>query len=192
MPQIYTPYRQQPSRYLGFVARTESDPLEYAATAKSLIRSVDPEQPLLSIGSMKQIIEESASIPRAISRTMGALSVFALILAAFGIYSVVSYTTSERTNEIGIRLAFGAQRSDIYRMILKHGLMCLGIGLCVGVIGALASMKFLGNLLYGVTPGDFLSYAGTGIILFAAGILAMLLPLRRAVSIDPMTAIRYE
>ncbi len=192
MPQIYTPYGQQPSRHVGFVVRTENDPLQYSATAKNLIRSVDPEQPLHSIASMERIIEESASTPRAISRTMSALSVFALILAAFGIYSIVSYAVSERTNEIGIRLAFGAQRKQIFRMIISQGLMHLGIGLCVGIIGAIASMKFLGNLLYGVTPGDPISYTGTGIILFTVGILAMLLPLRRAVSIDPMMAIRHE
>jgi putative ABC transport system permease protein len=156
-------------------------------------RSADPEQPIFTIRSMEQIIGDSISEFRIVSELMSLLSAFALALASFGIYSVISYVVSERTQEMGIRMAFGARRSDICRMVLRRGMVLLGIGLLLGVAGALASMRFLQEYwLVGVTPRDLVSYAASAIILLIAGIAAMLAPLRRAMSVDPMTSIRHQ
>jgi putative ABC transport system permease protein len=190
--QIYLSYGQYPQRDLALVVRTDRDPLEYAAALQSLIRSADPEQPISAIRSMEQILGESISEFRIVSELMSLLSIFALALASFGIYSVVSYAVSERTQEIGIRMAFGAQRGDICRMILHRGLVLLGVGLLLGVAGALASMRFLQEYwLVGVTSRDLISYAGSGIVLASAGVLAMLVPVHRAMCVDPMDSIRH-
>ncbi len=191
--QIYLSYTQYPERDMALLIRTEKDPREYASTFQSVIRSADPEQPISAIRSIEQVLDESISEFRIVSELLSLLSIFALVLAAFGIYSVISYVVSERTQEIGVRVAFGARRSDICRMILRRGMILLATGLLLGVAGALASMRFLQEYwLVGVTSRDLMSYAGSGCILIAAGTIAMLLPVRRAMSVDPMVSIRHE
>jgi putative ABC transport system permease protein len=191
MPQIYMPYAQLPSRIVALVARTVKDPLQYAGAAKSVLHSIDPEQPT-TIQTMEEIIDSGLSGTKMLSKIIGSITVFALVLAALGIYSVISYAVSERTHEIGIRVAFGAQKLQICRMILGKGMVLLGTGLCVGAAGALILMRFLRMLWFGVTPDDPISYVTTGIVLMATGILAIIVPARRAMSVDPMVAIRHE
>jgi predicted permease len=191
--QIYLSYRQYPQRDVALVVRTEKDPLGYGPVVRGVIRAADPEQPIYTMRSMEQVIGDSISEFRVVSELMSILSIFALALASFGIYSVISYAVSERTQEMGIRMAFGAQRSDICLMILRRGIVLLGMGLLLGIAGALASMRFLQEYwLVGVTPRDLMSYIGSGVILVSAGTLAMLAPVRRAMSVDPMAFIRHQ
>lgn len=190
-PQIYIPYAQQPTRLLALVARTGKDPLQYAVPAKELMHSIDPEQPG-TIQTMEEIIDTHLSDTKMLSQLIGSVTAFALILATLGVYSIISYAVSERTHEIGIRIAFGAQKPAICRIILTKGVIFLAFGLCIGLAGAIALTRFLRMFLFGVTPSDPVSYFATGIVLMVAGILAMVLPARRAMSVDPMVAIRHE
>jgi putative ABC transport system permease protein len=159
---------------------------------RSIIRSADPDQTISEIRSMDQIANERVSTFRVISQTVGLLSGFGLALAAFGIFSMVSYMVGERISEIGIRMAFGAKRGDICRMILQRGLALIASGLVLGLAAALATMPFLNNFLFGVTPRDFVSYSGSALIIIASGAFAMFIPVRRAISVDPMISIRHE
>jgi ABC-type antimicrobial peptide transport system permease subunit len=140
------------------------------------MRSIDPEQPPL-IETMEEIMDSRLSPAKMLSQIIGAVTLFALALAALGIFSVISYAVSERTHEIGIRLAFGAQKAEIFLVILRRGMVLLGIGLGLGVAGALVLMKLLRMLWFGVTPYDLISYAAAGIVLISAGMLAMMAPL---------------
>jgi predicted permease len=191
-PEIYVAHPQQPTRRMVLVARTSSEPLGYAGALRSAIWSVDPDQPVSIIRSMEQVVRESVSNTRAAIQVMSILSLFALVLAGMGIYGVISYAVGERTQEIGIRMAFGAQPGDISRMILRRGMSLILIGLAIGSAGAFASMRLLSSRLYGVTPGDPISYAATAIALLMIAFLAMLVPVRRALSVDPVIALRSE
>jgi macrolide transport system ATP-binding/permease protein len=190
--QIYLSYAQYPQRNVALAIRTGNDPFEYAATARAIIHSVDPELPVSAIQSMEEIVGERVSGYRMTSRIMSLLSLFALVLSSFGIYSVVSYVISRRTKEIGIRMAFGAAPKNICLMILRSGLLLLGAGLVVGLGAAFASMHYFKALLFGIAPEDLISYIGSAAIIIAVGIAAILLPVRRAVSVDPMVSIRHE
>jgi predicted permease len=190
LPQIYMPYALRPTA-ATLVVKTPKDPLQYAEAAKKLMRTINPEQPV-TIQTMEEILDANTSNTKLLSQVISSVTLFALLFAALGIYSIISYSVSERTYEIGIRLAFGARKLAICRMILIRGLAFLGIGLCIGTAGGFACTQFLRSFLVGVTPGDSISYLITGVVLLTTGILSMLIPMLRAMSVDPMTAIRYE
>jgi predicted permease len=192
--QVYIPYGigKICPNYVVFFIRTKGDLLETAPVVRSLIHSIDPEQPISVIRSMEEIVGETVANLRAAGRVLIILSGFALVLAALGIYSTISYVVSERMHEIGIRLAFGASRNDIFRLVFSRGLVHLATGLAVGITGAFISMNLLKSLLFGITSLDSVSYLGTVLVLAASGILAMLVPARRAMSVHPMILIRRE
>jgi len=191
-PEIYVPYAQRPTRRMTVVARTAGDPLTYAAAVRSAIWSVDPDQPVSMIRSMEQVVADSVSEVRAVAEVMGALSFFALVLAAVGIYGVVSFVVGERTQEIGVRIAFGAQTKDVCILVLRRGFSLVLFGLMIGTPGALASMRLLRSQLFGVTPNDPVSYLATAIALLLVGVIATLVPIRRAIAVDPLVALRCE
>jgi putative ABC transport system permease protein len=191
-PEVYVPYAQQTSRRMTIVARTDGDPLAQVDSMRNAVRAVDRDQPVSAVRSMEGVIEERVGAYRAVTQVMGALSLCALVLAAVGIFGMLSFAVSERTHEIGVRMAVGAQPGDICRVVLYRGIVLLIVGLAIGVPGAVVSMRFISSQLFGVTPTDPLTYAATSLILCGVALAAMLLPARRAMSVDPVLALRSE
>jgi putative ABC transport system permease protein len=159
---------------------------------KNAILSVDKDQPIFNVKTMDEIISGVVSAQRLAFILLGIFAFLALTLAAVGIYGVTSYSVSQRTHEIGIRMALGARESDVFRLVVGHGLTLGLVGVGLGVAGALVLTRFLASLLYGIRPTDPLTYLVVSLVLTAVAALASYIPARRATKVDPMEALRYE
>lgn len=172
--------------------RTTSDPHRIEITAASVIHKIDPALPISSVMTMDELVAESVA-PRRFSAVLtGVFAALALLLAAVGIYGVMSYMVGRRTNEIGIRMALGAQPRDVLRLVVTHGAKLALIGVAIGVCGALALARFITSMLFGVRAYDPLTFALVALLLSAVAIAACYIPARRAMKVDPMVALRYE
>jgi putative ABC transport system permease protein len=191
-PMIYWPYPQFPSIFNFIVVRTEADPSNIVAAVKSRIWSVDPEQPISSIATMEQVLAASVAPRRFNMLLVGVFAAVALTLAGVGIYGVVSYTVSQRTHEIGIRMALGARASDVLSLVVRQALSLVIAGVAIGLAGAFALTRVMSSLLFGVSATDPLTFAVTSIILTGVALGACFVPARRATRVDPMVALRYE
>jgi putative ABC transport system permease protein len=191
-PEVYVAHAQEPSRSMTLLARTAADPLSLAGTVRQVVWSVDVDQPVYLVRSMRQVIEDRTAGPRAMTEVMGVLSIFALLLAAVGIYGVVGYSVGERTHEIGIRIALGAGRGSILRMVVGQGMVVVVIGAAAGLAGALAVTRVIASLLFGIAPSDPLTYTAISALLLTVALIAMYLPARRAMAVDPLVALRYD
>lgn len=191
-PMIYWAYPQFPVIFNSIVVRTDGNPLSLAGAIKSQIWSVDPAQPIASVATMEQLLADSVS-PRRFNMTLiGVFAVIALALAAVGIYGVISYTVSQRTHEIGIRVAVGAQGADVLRLVVGQGMALALSGVGVGLIAAFGLTRLMSSLLFGVTATDPLTFIAVPVILTGTALAACFVPARRATKIDPMIALRYE
>jgi predicted permease len=192
-PAVYLPYAQQdffPPQYLA--VRTRGDPMLLADAVRRQIWAVDPDQPVTSVMPLEAVLADRLA-PRVTETTLlGTFAALALLLAGLGIYAVLGYAVAQRTQEIGVRVALGAQRSDVLRLVLGHGLRLVLAGVGIGVAGSLALARVLGHLLYGVSATDPASYAGVALLLTLVALLACYVPARRALRVDPMIALRYE
>jgi len=190
--QTYEPFAQQPYSFMTFVVRTSGAGGDLAAAARAAIYSVDKEQPIASVRPLDALLSESIARQRFTMFLFAVFSGVALLLASIGIYGVMAYSVNQRTGEIGIRMALGAQRGDVLRLILNQGGRLVAIGLGIGLAGALILTRFLASQLYGVTAHDPLTFIAIALLLGAIAGLACLLPARRATRIDPMVALRNE
>jgi putative ABC transport system permease protein len=190
--QVYVPYSQRPFPGMRIVLRSKTEPSALIASVREAVRSVDPQEQGSRYQTMESIFAGSINEPRFYTLLLGVFGVVALVLAAIGIFGVISYSVSQRTREIGVRLALGASRASVLRMVLRECLGVIVIGLIVGVAAALALTRLLGALLFEVRPGDPVTYGGVVVLLLAVGLLAALLPARRAANVDPMVALRCE
>jgi putative ABC transport system permease protein len=190
--QVYVPHAQSPFPGMRVVVRTSTDPLSLVPAVRAQIQSVDSEEGPTQIATMDQRISQSLSQPRFNTFLIGLFAMLAFILAAIGIYGVISYDVSQRTGEIGIRMALGAQSSDILTLILKQGAVLTASGLLLGIVGAFALTRFLTGLLFGVEPSDPLTYVIVSVLLTIVAIAACLIPSLRASRVDPLEALRYE
>jgi putative ABC transport system permease protein len=190
--QGYMPYRQGGWNSASIVVRTRAEPAQATSTVLSTIKQVDPLVPAYRILSMDANIERSYWQQALYGKMFGAFAAIALVLAAVGVYGVISYAVSQRTQEIGVRVALGAQRNDVLRLIVGHGVLLGGIGVAIGLVGALAVTRFLRTLLFGVSPFDPASFVGVSLVLTAIAVLASYIPARRAARVDPVEALRYE
>ena len=163
-----------------------------AAAIRQAVHSIDKNLPVTNVESFPNVLGSSVAQERFRTRLMTSFSLIALLLAAVGIFGVISYSASQRTHEIGIRMALGAEKRDVLRMVIGQGLKLALIGVAVGVGGALALTRFLGSLLYGVKPTDPLTFIAVSLILIAVALVACYIPARRAAKVDPMVALRYE
>ena len=193
-PVLYYPFRQSASTFQNLVARTDSDPNVLAGAIRNEIRNLEPDAAILNVRTMDDMI---AQTPASFMRRFPALviSIFAgvaLLLASIGIYGVVSYSVSQQTHYIGVRMALGASPADILKMVLKQGLLLALLGVGIGVLAALGLMRLLSTLLYQVSTNDVTTFATVTGALFAVALLACYLPARRATKVDPLVALRYE
>ncbi|MGH9956522.1 MAG: ABC transporter permease, partial [Pyrinomonadaceae bacterium] len=193
-PVLYYPYRQLPSMFANLVVRTNADPTPLASAIRNEIRLLEPDVALFGDRQMEELI---ATSPAAFMRRFPALLIgifagVALLLASIGIYGVVSYSVSQQIHYIGVRMALGAQASDIMKMVLKQGLGVSLLGMAIGVLAALGLMRLLRSLLYEVQTTDLATFALVVGALFVVALLASYIPARRATKVDPLVALRYE
>jgi putative ABC transport system permease protein len=158
----------------------------------AMMAGLDADLPLDDVRMLDDRIAEQSQAPAALAGLIGAYALLALFLAGLGIYGIVSQSVSQRTQEIGIRVALGAQASDVFRMVLREGLGMIAIGVAAGLAGAWGLTRLMSSLLYGVSPNDAIAFASAVPLLVLAGLLACLIPARRAMRVDPMVALRYE
>ena len=190
--QGYMPYRQGRWSSSAIVVRTRGEPTAATGTVIAALKATDPLIPTYRVLSMDANIQRSYWQQALYGKMFGAFAAIAVVLAAVGVYGVISYAVSQRTQEIGVRVALGAQRGDVLRLIVGHGALLGGIGIVVGLAGALAVTRFLRTLLFGISPFDVPSFVGVSVTLTAIALLASYLPARRAAKVDPIEALRYE
>jgi putative ABC transport system permease protein len=174
------------------IRTTAVDPAGLQASLRNIVHEFDKDLFVPTLEPLEKRIGLTLSQPRFNMMLLGAFAGVALILAAIGIYGVIAYSVAQRTREIGIRMALGAQKVDMLTMILRQSFTVIGIGLLVGLCGALGITRLMSSLLYGVSANDLSIYAVVTIVLSGAALIATYLPARRAMAVDPMVALRYE
>ncbi|MFY9529813.1 MAG: ABC transporter permease [Candidatus Acidiferrales bacterium] len=191
-PFLFLPVYQLYRPGMIIHARVSGDPLTLASTVENAVHELNAELPVFDVTTLKSS-EQLATVGRRIAGTfVGAFGLLALVLAAVGIYGVIAYTTRQRTHEIGIRMALGARRSDVFRLVLRQGLRLTLVGVVIGLVVSFGLTRFLGGLLFGVTTTDALTFASVAILLSVVALTACYVPARRATQVDPMVALRYE
>ena len=190
--ESYLAFPQNPWSYVGLAVRTHGDPGAVYGAVRSLVEQIDPELPVHDMRPMEQVVAETMASRRLTLWLVGAFAALAFVLASVGIYGVMSYAVTERVHEIGVRMALGAQRRDVLRLVVGHGMRHAAIGLLLGSVAAFLAARAMTTLLSGIRPGDPLTYIGIALVLALAALLACYIPARRATSVDPMVALRYE
>ncbi len=191
-PMMYVPYAQAPFWGANVVVKSTLSPSSVAAAIRQEVQKMDKDLPVTDVETMPDIMETSLAQPRFRTFLLGVFAAMALVLAATGIFGVISYSVSCRTNEIGIRVALGASRSSILSMVLRESLVLTFAGMALGVPCALAASQLLGHLLFNVSANDPATLAAVACTLAAVATLAGYIPARRAMRVDPMVALRYE
>ena len=189
-PQMYAPYYQFSMGFMTIVVRTIGDPLALAPDLRHQVMTVDKDLPVSRIRTMDQILSESVAPKKFNMLLLTLFAAVALLLASIGIYGVISYSVTQRTGEIGIRMALGAQKIDVARLIIKQGLTLTSIGIIVGLAGALGMTRLLASLLYHVSATDLTIFAEVTILLGTVAFLASYIPARRATDMHPIQALR--
>jgi len=191
-PAFYQPYQQIPWNNSYLVLRARSDPRQLASAVRNAAWSIDKELPVANLKTMEELLSESVARPRFRTFAFLVLGLLALVLAVTGIYAVMSYLVTQRTREFGIRVALGAQRSSVLRLVIRQGMSLALIGVVIGLIAAWALMRLMTRLLYGIESRDPLTFASITILLLAVALVACWLPAHRATKVDPLKALRYE
>ena len=189
---FYTPHAQEPGSTMYVVARTTGDPAQLTGAVTREVKSLDADLPVYGVSPMEQRLSGSLAERRFSLLLLGAFAALALLLAAVGIYGVMNYSVAQRTQEIGIRMALGAQVKDVYRLVIGHGLRLTLGGVAAGIAGALLLTRFMSGLLYGVSATDWVTFTAVSVFLAAVALAASYVPARRATRVDPMVALRYE
>jgi putative ABC transport system permease protein len=191
-PQLYGAYSQQPIYFATLVARTNVEPMSVSEPVRQAIWRVDPDQPMWKIRSVEWLVERSVADRKFLLALMLVFAALALALTVIGLYGVISYLVNQRTQEIGIRMALGAQMRHIMQLILKHGVVLVALGVVIGLVAAVVLTRLMSHLLYGVTATDPVTFAAIGLLLTVVALVACYLPARRAAQVDPVIALRSE
>jgi predicted permease len=191
-PQMYAALAQSPRRAMTMVVRTTSDPMHVIPFVRHELTTLDKDQPLYNVRTMQQVMSESTARRRFNMLLIAIFACLGLVLASVGIYGVISYSVTQRTHEIGIRMALGAEARDILKMIVRQGMGMVVLGVGIGLGGAFGLTRVMSSLLFGVSPTDLLTFACVSLILATVALLACYIPARRATRVDPMIALRFE
>ncbi|MEK6281426.1 MAG: ABC transporter permease [Acidobacteriota bacterium] len=193
-PTIYVPWLQE-LRGVGavtFEVRTAGDPMAFVTAIRQAVRAVDPNLPVAGVTTQIEVANESLMIERLFARLLSLFGLLALLLAAIGLYGVMAYAVTQRTKEIGIRIALGAQRYDVLKLVLSQGMILTGIGVVLGAGGAVGLTRLMKSMLFGVSATDPVTFIAIALFLAAVALLASYIPARRATKVDPLVALRYE
>jgi putative ABC transport system permease protein len=188
--ELFMPAWQQPLNGMALIVRTASDPKGFVASIRHEVLEVDAEQPIFDVSAMVDVVSRSVFLPRVSMLLLIAFAVSALLLAVVGIYGVVSYTVTQRTRELGVRMALGADAANTLRLVLGRSMFLIAGGTACGLIASMAVTRVMSGLLYGVSPLDPIVFAGVSLMLATAGFVASLIPARRATRVDPIVALR--
>ena len=191
-PAAYLPHRQNAWFTMSLIIHATQDPTSLASAVRTEVRAVDPNLPVSYVKPVQQMIDERISPKRLMTYMLGVFALSALLLAAVGIYGVMSYAVTQRTQEIGIRMALGARAADVVKLVVRKGMSLALVGVVAGLAGAYALTRLLVNLLFGVTPTDLGTFSFVTLCLLLVALLACYIPARRATKVDPLVALRYE
>ena len=192
VPYMFFPLIQFYHSDATVVVRVQGDPAAYQSAVREVVRSLDSRLPLFDFHRLSDYMETPVFAPRMAASILGLFGILALVLATVGLYSVMAYSVMQRSHEIGIRMALGAQRKDVLSLVIKHGLFITGIGISLGLLGAFGVTRLARSMLFGISPADPVTFLTISLALSAVAILACLIPARRATRIDPLVALRYE
>jgi len=188
LPAMYMP-SHEPS-WMNLVIRTQGDPLSLVGGVRKEVNALDPDQPIAAIRPMTEWVAMSVAGARYRTTLLGLFALLAMILAATGIYGVMSYSVAQRTHEIGVRMALGARIGDVLKLVLRRAMLLAFVGIGIGIVGAVALTRYLGTLLFGVKPIDIITFVGVAVLLALVVLVACLFPARRAAKIDPLQSLR--
>ncbi|HZS07512.1 MAG TPA: ABC transporter permease [Blastocatellia bacterium] len=191
-PEIYFPFAQSPYSEISLVVRTGGDPASLGEAVRRALQEVNRDAPVFRMQTMNQLLDSSTAQQRFNAILMTLFAAVALLMAAIGLYGVISYSVTQRTHEIGIRMALGARAPDVLRMVVRQGMVLSLTGVTLGLVASFALTRLLSTLLFGVSTTDPLTFAGAALVLAAIALLACFIPARRATKVDPMVALRYE
>ncbi len=191
-PMMYVPHAQDPGGFMWVTVRTVGDPEKLATALRGTVRSLDRDLPVLSMRTMREVVSDSVNEPRLLALFLAGFAGFALVLAATGIYGVVAYSVSQRTHEMGVRIALGASYGHVLALVAKKAAVLAATGVLIGVPAALGVSRLIGSLLHGTSPLDITVFVGVAAVLLAVALAASYIPARRAARIDPMEALRCE
>jgi putative ABC transport system permease protein len=191
-PELYLPHQQNSWPWGNFLVRTTNDPATLTRSFTDTIRATDKTVPVTRIRPLTEAISDTISQPRFYALLFGLFGATGLLLTLTGIYSVISYTVSNHTREIGIRMALGAQGRDVLKLIVGKGLVLTSIGIGIGLLGAFGITRVMQTLLFGVSATDWVTFTAVAMLLALVGLLATAIPARRATKVDPLVALRYE
>jgi predicted permease len=192
VPAVYFPHPELTYPFMTLVVRTAGDPAEMTPAVRRVVREIDPDQPISDVRTMEQVMADTVGRARFNTLLLGLLAGLATVLAAVGIFGVMSYSVTLRTREIGLRMALGAGKGQVLGLILKQGLLLTSIGIAIGLAGALALTRLLSSLLYGVSATDPLTFTAIAALLTAISCIACYIPAQRAARVDPQIALRYD
>jgi len=191
-PEIYAPHAQLPYYEMYVTVKTETDPRRVVSAVRAELRALDKDQPIYDVRTLEQRLGASLAQQRFSALLLTLFAGIALVLTAVGLYGVMSYSVTQRTHEIGIRLALGAQPRDIFKLVVGQGMRLTLFGVGIGLVGAFGLTRFLSSLLFGVKPTDPVIFASVSLLLTGVALFASYIPARRATKVDPMVALRYE
>jgi putative ABC transport system permease protein len=187
---MYLPTYETP--WMNLVIRTKGDPASLSAAVRKEVQGIDPDQPVADVKTMEQWLDTAVAAPRYRTALLGLFALVALVLASTGIYGVMSYSVTQRTHEIGVRMALGARQLDVLKLVVRQGMTLVVVGVGVGLVGAIALTRVMSTLLFGVTAKDPVTFVAVAALLTVVAFVACYLPARRATKVDPLVALRYE
>jgi putative ABC transport system permease protein len=198
-PETYYHYLQVPPSWMSFVEgtmtaalRTDADPASLAAAARGEVQKMDSSLAVFNVHTMEALLDSSLAQPRFRTTLLGAFAGLALILAAIGLYGVTAYSVARRTNELGVRMALGAQKSDVLKLVMGQGAMLAAFGIGIGLVLSFGVTRVISNLLFAVNAADPATFAVTALLILVVALAASLIPALRAIRVDPVVALRYE
>jgi putative ABC transport system permease protein len=191
-PQFYTSFNQNPAWRAHVLVRTAVEPLSLAAAVRAQVAALNKDQAVFNVRTMEQIVAQSVAARRFSMLLLTVFAIVALALASLGIYGLMSYTVAQRTREIGVRMALGATRRDVLKLVVRQGMKLAFIGVALGLVASLALTRTMKNLLFNVSATDPATFAAIALLLIAVALLACFVPARRATKVDPLVALRCE